>query len=152
MESGEFHILVQSANFNPDYVVGAIDDFLYRYYEKLFGNVNIKHFNLVLYSLQENLWNETKSLREISNEFWIKIKSDDLHYDPYKASIEAIPNMSFGIYVNKFYEHIIDVKTRRMLKIVLYGKGKRSNLNVDCIISYEKINQTILDLDHACIP
>ena len=88
---------------------------------------------------------------ETSKNFWDKVKFYDFHNHLYTPSMAGNSSMNFGTYVNNFYKHILDANSRRMLTLVLYGKGKETKLNVDCDISYEKINFTILDLDHACI-
>ena len=65
--------------------------------------------------------------------------------------IKEAGEMNFDKYKELFYKYLINESTRRMLTIVVYGKGKVTKLNVDCNISSDKIDQTKLDLHHACI-
>ena len=67
-----------------------------------------------------------------------------------EAIIDATGEMNFDEYRRMFYNYIINKHTRRMLTIVVYGRGQETKLNVDCNISFDEIDQTKLTLDHAC--
>ena len=83
--------------------------------------------------------------------FWDGVLAKDfastiLHHE---ELFDAAQEMSFHKYIRMFYKYIIRKSTRRMLTIVVYGKGKATKLNVDCnISSLDKIDQTKLTLDH----
>ena len=147
-EVGEFHIIIQSAKFMPNYVIRNIDSFTENFYSMLLTRMSIEYFELILDSLNATLSEE--AAKQSPSSLWNKVNPNHSHCD-HKDTIAAIPRMNLNIFQIQFFEYIINKKTRRKLTILLYGKGKETYLKVDCNISYKKINQTILDLDHACI-
>ena len=150
--SGDFSVIVESAKFHPNYVIDSIHDFLKNMYHQISKIISPSFFKSTVNAFSRTI---IKALQKgkTSEEFWegVKIKDftsatlNELHLE------KESRKMNFDNYKQLFYKYFINESTRRMLTIVAYGKGRATKLNVDCNISSDKIDQTKLDLDHACI-
>ena len=147
-DSGDFSVIVESVKFPPNYVIDSIHDFLKNMYYQINKKINPSFFEITVQSLPSIL-PEGKT----SKEFWDNVKNKDFIYaTSHKGNlVKEAHKMNFDKYKQLFYKYLINESTRRMLTIVAYGKGKATKLKVDCNISSDKIDQTKLDLDHACI-
>ena len=53
--------------------------------------------------------------------------------------LNALKMISIDTFTKFYYDLILDKSTRRRLTVVMYGKDKETELNVDCNINYEHI-------------
>ena len=144
-DSGDFSVVVESVKFHPNYVIDSIHDFLKNMYHQL--------SKIISPSFLQALSSITSPKGKTSQEFWEDVKNNDFKSaTSRKIDIAKVAGkINFDEYKKLFHKYFITESTRRMLTIVAYGKGKPTKLKVDCNISSDKIDQTKLDLDHACI-
>ena len=147
-DSGDFSVIVESIKFHPNYVIDSIHDFLINMYYFIKKKIPITDFYL-------GILNIPSILPEGNNfqEFWEHVKMKDFKYaaSHKKDLLKEAQKLDFEKYTQLFKQYFINESTRRMLTIVLYGKGKEPKLKVDCNISSDKIDWTKLDIDHACM-
>ena len=148
-DSGDFSVTVQSVKFHPNYVIDTIHDFL----KNMYHHISTKMSQSLFMSARLALSSLTLPERMSSRTFWesVQIKDFKSDYSRLEDVFKVAGEMNFDKYKELFYKYFINESTRRMLTIVVYGKGKVTKLNVDCNISSYRIDQTKLDLHHACI-
>ena len=56
-----------------------------------------------------------------------------------KDLLNTLKTISIDTFIKFYYDLVLDKTTRRRLTVVMYGKDKETELNVDCNINYEQI-------------
>ena len=142
--------MVRSGFFHPNYIIKSINELLMKFYKKIAWNFEENEFNLIRQSLALHLSGKNE---EVSSDdmFGNGINNNDLTINSIKLKHEALARMNLSTFVSMFFEYIIHERSKKMLLIVSFGKGRERNLKVDCNILYNKINQTIKNLDHTCL-
>jgi len=140
---GSLNIFVQSEAFHPDHVLKSINSFLSDfYYTKLKSDAFASNFNCLVDELRSFL-SKTFGLFEYNdNLLWRSILSRkysmfDLKYDV----LNILSKISVEKFRNFYYKMILDKNSRKKLTMVMYGKDKETELDVDCNIKYEHINE-----------
>ena len=147
-DSGDFSVVVESIKFHPNYVIDSIHDFLLTMYYFIKRKIRITYFYVGILNIQ-SIIPEGNNFQE----FWEHVKIKDFKYAAtHKEDIfKQGKKMDAEKYIQLFKQYFINESTRRMLTIVLYGKGKKPKLKVDCNISSDKIDWTKLDIYHVCM-
>ena len=151
-DSGDFSVVVESAKFHPNYVIDSIHDFLINMYHQISKIITPSFFETTVQSFSLTIMQAVQK-GKTSKEFWEGVTIKDFQSAALHDLdlVEEAQKMNFDDYKELFYKYFINESTRRMLTIVANGKGRATKLNVDCNISLDKIDQTKLDLYHACI-
>ncbi len=151
-EGGSFDIIVQSQKCHPNQIIASIHDFLRNVYEETIATKQFEQvFSEIKVSVEKKIKSSMVTVSETFKKFWKGVQKGDLHYNEPKQQLQALSEINYLHFRSLYYSGVLDATTRKILTIVLYRENHKVKLNVDCLIQYHLINQSIKTLESSCL-
>ena len=145
---GTYQIVLQTEHFYPSHVLRSIDSVLRKFFE---DTIVSSQFLDKFKSTKDEL-NKAPFSAWTSGVLWRHVMSDYhymIHLDKQMSEIfDSLDVQTFSYY---YYKLILNQDTRRKLTIVMYGEGKKTELDVDCIININQLDQTKTSAKSLCV-
>ena len=141
---------MQSEKIAPNMLLMFVNEFLEKTYTQYIMSPN---FSIHFYEAVEVL---TMSLSGIMSHnsmgdiMWEQIIQEKYQFDMNKQKLQELSILSYQLFQHFYYNKILNKREQKKLTIVVHGEGKETELNVDCNIMFDRIDQTKTELNSAC--
>jgi len=150
-DSGFYNIIVQSAKCHPYQIITSIKKFLNSFYEAVINSNKLKErFSIALKSAKDFLKSSHESQAELSFRVWKGIAKGNLTYNPRLLQFKSIDRVTIKRFQHFYHDMFLDQLSMKVLTAIIYGEGRKTEVNADCEIVYHKIHPTLSELDSAC--
>ena len=141
---------MQSEKNAPNMLLIFVNEFLEKTYTQFIMSPN---FSIPFYKAVEVLTTSLSGIMSHNNlgaMTWEQIVQGKYQFDINKQKLQELSILSCQFFRHFYYNKILQRREQRKLTIVVHGEGKETELNVDCNIMLDRIDQTKTELNSAC--
>jgi len=145
---GVYQILVQTEKFHPSHVLQSINSWLWKFFEEtVMSSEFMDNFRSVMDDGEKNEFSRWRR-----SNLWRHVMSGYQHMIHLNKQMSGIfDSFDEGTFSYYYYNLLLNRFTRRKLTIVMYGEGKEIELDVDCIMDYNQLDQTKTSAESLCV-
>lgn len=130
--TGSFQILIQSAEYSPQRLLGSADSFLRSFMDTYLQNLLRENstFSLHVGVLRAKLLQKDLSLGDKTSRLWNQIETGMEQFDWNQQTVDVLDRVSAPTLVEFYRQLVVDAAEYKKLAIVVYGLGRSGDLSV----------------------
>ena len=142
---------MQSEEFTPNHVLSSIESFLEDFYNSTVMSPDFEsNFSDIVNILRHSLSDKDLTLSDKTDRVWPEVLSGKLQFDLKQQQLDALDGLLVEAFQDFYSKLILDSNFWKKLTILVYGEDEATEVDADCEIRYDLIDQTQPDLKHSC--